>query len=82
MRLMRLRDQVELTKEMTDSTVIYLSPHYRQLSASGVAEDAQDTTHNMYNELSMQFGALTRIRRPAAQQQAARAAPGAAADGA
>ena len=37
MRLMRLRDQVELTKEMTDSTVIYLSPHYRQLSAPGVA---------------------------------------------
>ena len=57
-RLMRLRDQIELTKEMTDGTVIYLSPHYRQLPASGVAEDADDITHNMYNELSMQFGAL------------------------
>ena len=57
-RLMRLRDQIELTKEMVEGTVIYLSPHYRQLPASGVAEDADDITHNMYNELSMQFGAL------------------------
>ena len=57
-RRMQLRDQVELTKEMVEGTAIYLSPHYRQLPASGVAEDDDDVTHNMYNELSTQFGAL------------------------
>ena len=57
MRLMRLRDQFELTPEMTKSTVLYLSPYYRQLPASGVAADG-DIRHNMYNELVAQFGAL------------------------
>ena len=55
MRLMRLRDQLELTKEMTTGTVIYLSPHYRKLAASGGLDGLRN---NMYNELSMQFGAL------------------------
>ena len=57
MRRMRLRDQLELTKEMTNDTVIYLSPHYRQLAASGVL-DPDDIRQNMYNEISTQFGAL------------------------
>lgn len=57
MRRMRLRDDITLTKEMTEGTVLYLSPHYRQLAASGVA-DEEDIRQNMYNELSMQFSAL------------------------
>ena len=34
-RRMRLRDQLELPREVTDGTVLYLSPHYRWLAASG-----------------------------------------------
>ena len=41
MRRMRLRDDITLTKEMTEGTVLYLSPHYRQLAASGVADEEE-----------------------------------------
>ena len=57
MRLMRLRDQFELTQEMTNGTVLYLSPFYRQLPASGVTADS-DIRNNLYNELVARFGAL------------------------
>ena len=32
---MRLRDQLELPQEVIDGTVLYLSPHYRRVPASG-----------------------------------------------
>ena len=57
MRLMQLRDQLELTKEMTNGTVFYLSPYYRQIPSSGAAADG-DIRNNMYNELVAQFGSL------------------------
>ena len=63
MRRMRLRDELELPREMTDGTVLYLSPHYRLLPASGVggagsAGGAEEPPSNMYAELSAQLGAL------------------------
>ena len=56
MRSMQMRDHFEITPEATFGTVIYLSPHYKQLLASGIAGDT--IRNNMYDELSAQFGAL------------------------
>ena len=56
MRSMQMRDHLEITPEATFGTVIYLSPHYKQLLASGIAGDT--IRNNMYDELSAQFGAL------------------------
>ena len=52
-RRMRLRDQLELPREITDVTVLYLSPHYRLLPASST-----NGRGNMYTELSAQLGVL------------------------
>ena len=63
---MRLRDQLELPPEIVDATVLYLSPHYRHLPASGssgvAGAAAQGSMYrgggNMYTELSEQLDAL------------------------
>jgi hypothetical protein len=57
MRRMRLRDQLELPQEITDGTVVYLSPHYQLLPASGKGSTGVQS-NNMYTELSGQLGAL------------------------
>ena len=56
MRRMRLRDELELPREITDDTVVYLSPHYRLLPASGTGSTGVQS--NMYTELSAQLGSL------------------------
>jgi len=53
---MRLRDQLELPQEITDGTVLYLSPHYRLLPASGMSVTSVQSS--MYMELSAQLGSL------------------------
>ena len=53
---MRLRDQLELPQEITDGTVIYLSPHYRLLPASGMSVTGDQSS--MHMELSTQLGSL------------------------
>ena len=55
-RRMRLRDQLELPQEMIDGTVLYLSPHYRLLPASGMSVTGVQSS--MYMELSAQLGSL------------------------
>jgi transposase-like protein len=55
-RRMRLRDQLELPQEITDGTVVYLSPHYRLLPASGMSVTGDQSS--MHMELSMQLGSL------------------------
>jgi hypothetical protein len=55
-RRMRLRDQLELPQEITDGTVVYLSPHYRLLPASGMSVTGDQSS--MHMELSTQLGSL------------------------
>ena len=57
MRSMKMRNHLEITQEATFGTVIYLSPYYKQLPASGTAGDIIGSS--MYDELSAQFGALS-----------------------
>ena len=56
-RRMRLRDQLELPREVTDGTVLYLSPHYRRLPASG-GSVIPGVQSNMFIELSAQLDSL------------------------
>ena len=56
-RRMRLLDQLELPREVTDGTVLYLSPHYRLLPASG-GSVTPGVQSNMFMELSAQLGSL------------------------
>ena len=55
-RRMRLRDELELPQEITDGTVVYLSPHYRLLPASGISVTGDQSS--MHMELSTQLGSL------------------------
>ena len=64
-RRMRLRDQLEIPQEVIDGTVLYLSPHYRQVPASGSglaglagAGTTATARSSMYLELMAQLGAL------------------------
>ena len=58
MRRMRLRDQLDLPQEVIDGTMLYLSPHYKLVPASGSPEHHVAAQSNMYLELSAQLGAL------------------------
>ena len=53
---MCLRDQLELPQEVIDGTVLYLSPHYRLLPASGMSVTGVQSS--MHMELSAQLGSL------------------------
>ena len=56
-RRMRLLDQLELPREVTDGTVLYLSLHYRRLPVSG-GSVIPGVQSNMFMELSAQLDSL------------------------
>ena len=52
-RRMRLRDQLEIPQEVIDGTVLYLSPHYRQVPASGSGLAGAGATRTLPRTLSL-----------------------------
>ena len=55
---MRLRDEPDLPQEVAEATVLYLSPHYRHLPASGSGVAGTADQSDMYAELAAQLGSL------------------------